>query len=265
METLYDSQLRRVEAFWDETSDSPWYRSLRTEEKLGALREQPESAFHPAVLAMIRRYLPDLKDRRVLLPSSGDNHVAFAFAWMGARVTSADISRRQLENAGALAEKLGLDIEFLRDDTMRLSRVPDQTFDLVYTSNGTLSWIFDLDSMDRSFFRVLKPGGCAVLYDVHPFQRPFSGEAWSPPRIVKSYQDVRPDLHWRVADILNAAANAGLRIREVAELPALDASFWFPYDQLRTKRPEDLEGLNDWRKNPLAALPAWFALLAQRP
>lgn len=259
-----NERIREVKAWWNETSDSDWYKSLRTEEQINRLRKNPSSAFHPAVYELIRKYLPDLENRRILLPSSGDNHVAFALAVMGARVTSADISERQLENAAGIAKQLHLDIEFIYDDTMKLSRIPDSAFDLVYTSNGTLSWIDDLDGMYRNFCRVLKPGGYAVLYDMHPFSRPFSGEAFKEPKIVKSYQDVFPDLHWRIQDIVNSQVKAGLSVCEMAELPALDASFWFSYAELQEKNQAELEGINDWQKNPLAALPAWLALVSKK-
>ena len=254
----------RIRAYWNETSDSAWYRSLRTDEKIRYLKEKPESAFHPAVYALIRKYLPDLKGRYVLLPSSGDNHAAFALAMMGAHVTSADISERQLENAAAIAGQLRLDIEFICDDTMDLSHIRDQAYDMVYTSNGTLSWINDIDSMNRNIYRVLKAGGYCVIYDMHPFNRPFSGEAWKPPLVVKSYHDVFPDLHWRLQDIINSQISAGLNICEIAELPAADASFWFTYAEFQKKSPEELEGINDWEKNPMAALPAWVTLISKK-
>ena len=95
----------QIKAYWNETSDSAWYRSLRTDEIIRHLKEKPESAFHPAVYELILKYLPDMKGRHILLPSSGDNHAAFALAMMGAHVTSADISERQLENASVIAEQ----------------------------------------------------------------------------------------------------------------------------------------------------------------
>ena len=259
-----DDRIEEIRAWWNETSDSDWYRSLRTEEQINHLKEDPASAFHPAVYELIRKYLPDFGNLQILLPSSGDNHAAFALAMMGAHVTSADISERQLEHAADIAKRLQLDMEFVCDDTMKLSHMPDQAFDMVYTSNGTLSWIDDLDGMNRNICRVLKPGGYAVLYDMHPFHRPFSGDAFKEPRIIKSYQDVFPDLHWRLQDIVNSQIRAGLTLCEIAELPALDASFWLTYDELKKKNREDLEGINDWKKNPLAALPAWLALVSQR-
>ena len=254
----------QIKAYWNETSDSEWYRSLRTDEKIKRLKEKPESAFHPAVYELIRGYFPDMKDKHILLPSSGDNHAAFALAMMGAHVTSADISERQLENAAVIAGELGLDIEFICDDTMRLSNIRDNAYDMVYTSNGTLSWISDIDSMNSNIHRVLKTGGCFVMYDIHPFNRPFSGEAWKEPRIVKSYHDVFPDMHWRIQDIINSQIKAGLSICKLAELPAADASFWYSYAELCEKTPEELDGINDWKKNPLAALPAWLTLISKK-
>ncbi len=259
-----DERIGRVKAWWNETSDSDWYRSLRTEEQINHLKEDPASAFHPAVYELIHQYCPDLKNLRILLPSSGDNHAALALAMMGAQVTSTDISERQLENAADIAKQLHLNIEFICDDMMKLSRIPDHAYDMVYTSNGTLSWIDDLDSMNRNICRVLKPGGYAVLYDMHPFNRPFSGDAFKEPRIVKSYQDVFPELHWRLQDIINSQIRSGLTTCEMAELPALNASFWFTYAELQKKSQAELEGINDWAKNPLAALPAWLTLVSKK-
>ncbi len=256
--------LREIKVYWDGVSDSDWYQSLRTEARIARLTEQPTLAFHPAVVLLIRKYMPNLKGKRILLPSSGDNHAAFAFALRGADVTSSDISERQLDNAKRIADRLRLDITFVCDDTMTLSYLQDESFDAVYTSNGTLSWISDLDDMYTSFARVLKPNGLLMQYDVHPFNRPFSGHPWKEPKIVKSYHDVMPDFHWRVQDLVNAQISAGFNIREMSELPAMDASFWYKYDELKHKTPEELENINDWRKNPMAALPAWLVLVSEK-
>ncbi len=253
-----------VKKHWNQVSDSAWYQSLRTEEKLHAIRDNPGTAFHPEMLSLIEKYTGGFRDRKILLPSSGDNHAAFAFAFMGAKVTSADISERQLENAKQISDKWGLDIEYICDNTMYLSKIADAAYDLVYTSNGTLTWISDLNEMYRNIARVLKKGGYSAVYDIHPFQRPFTGEAWKAPVIKKSYHDVFPDLHWRVQDIINANAFAGLRITEMTELPAINASFWFTYDELISKTEEETKDINNWKCNPLAALPAWLALISQK-
>ena len=109
--------LKQVKDNWNKTADSDWYKSLRTDAKIEALLNAPAKAFHLTVYALINKYFPDLKGKKILLPSSGDNHAAFAFALLGADVTSADISERQLENAAIIADKWKLDIEFICDNT----------------------------------------------------------------------------------------------------------------------------------------------------
>ena len=148
--------LKQVKESWNETADSEWYQSLRTDDVIAKLVENPTTVFHKSVYNLIVKYIPDLHNKRVLLPSSGDNHAAFAFALLGADVTSADISEKQLEHAKAIADKLKLKINFVCDDTMQLSNIPDSSFDLVYTSNGTHTWIADLPTKYKNIHRVLK-------------------------------------------------------------------------------------------------------------
>ena len=253
-----------VKKQWDQISDSKWYKSLRTDERITRLLKNPQTAFHPGVMDLMIKYIGEFKGKKILLPSSGDNHAAFAFAQMGAKVTSADISEKQLDNAKTISEKNGLDIEFICDDTMYLSKLEDSSYDLVYTSNGTLTWIRDINEMYRNISRVLKTGGYSIMYDVHPFTRPFSCEAYKEPVIRKSYYDVFPDLHWRVQDIINSNTSAGLRILEMAELPSVDVSFWYTFDELKTKRQDELENINDWKSNPMAAIPTWLALVSRK-
>ncbi len=256
--------LKQVKDRWNATSDSQWYNSLRTDEKIKELVMHPETAFHPRVYSLLNKYMPDFKGKKILLPSSGDNHAAFAFALLGADVTSADISERQLENAAVIADKLNLDIEFICDNTMELSEIKNDTYDLVYTSNGTHSWIPDLMTMYQNIDRVLKSGGYSVMYDVHPFNRPFTGEPWKQPQIVKQYSDTYPSCHWRIEDLINANIFAGLAIKEMAELQAINASFWYSYDELTKKNPNELIDINNWKHNPMAALPAWITIISQK-
>ena len=256
--------LKQIKDLWNNTADSPWYHSLRTDEKINELVTHPETAFHPQVYALIMKYLPNIAGQKILLPSSGDNHVAFAFALLGADVTSSDISERQLEHAAAIAEKLDLSIRFVCENTMELSGIADDQFDLVYTSNGTHTWIPDLTGMYQNIRRVLKKNGYSIMYDMHPFNRPFSGEPWKQPQIIKPYGDIFPSCHWRVQDLVNATISAGLNIREIGELQAVNASFWYTYDELAQQSPDRLTNVNQWEANPMAALPAWLTIVSQK-
>ena len=256
--------LKQVKDDWNKTADSEWYKSLRTDGKIKELINNPVSAFHPAVYDLIRKYFPDIKNKSILLPSSGDNHAAFAFALLGAKVTSADISERQLENAAAIADRLNLSIDFVCDNTMELSHIEDDVYDLVYTYNGTHSWIPDLSIMYHNICRVLKSSGYSIMYDIHPFNRPFTGEPWKEPKVSKAYKDTMPSCHWRVQDLINASISAGLSIKEMAELESVNASFWYTYDELKKQSSESIQSINDWKSNPMAALPAWITIVSQK-
>lgn len=259
-----NERLSSIQSHWNKTADSPWYQSLRTEEKLTALKSDPASAFLSGVWEMLNRLMPHIKGKQILLPSSGDNHAALAFALLGAHVTSADISEKQLFHAKEMADALKLSIRFVCDDTTHLSRLESGSFDLVYTSNGTLAWIDDPFSMYKNIHRVLKTGGLSLMYDVHPFTRPFTCEAWKQPYIQKPYAETLPHCHWRMQDLVNAMAAAGLTIAEMAELPSQSPAFWFTFDELSAQPPEALEDISDWHKNPMAALPVWLCIAARK-
>ena len=163
-----------------------------------------------------------------------------------------------------IAQKNNLDIDFICDDTMHLSKIESDKYDLVFTSNGVHSWIPDLDSMYTNIYRVLNTSGFSIMYDVHPFNRPFSGIAWESPKVLKSYHDTLPDYHWRIQDLINVNIAAQLSIVEMAELQAIDASFWYRFDELPQQNPETLKHINNWECNPMAALPAWLTIISQK-
>jgi ubiquinone/menaquinone biosynthesis C-methylase UbiE len=104
---------------------------------------------------------------------SGDNMAGFALAGLGAQVTSTDISEEQLATASRRAESLGLSISFVRLDSAGMESLPDSSFDLVCSTNGFFVWIADLEAVFCEVARILKPRGCYVFFDVHPFQRPW--------------------------------------------------------------------------------------------
>ena len=64
---------------WNKISDSDWYNSYRTNEAITAIIQNPSSAFHPMIFLMLKEHLGEFKNKKILIPSSGDNHAVFAF------------------------------------------------------------------------------------------------------------------------------------------------------------------------------------------
>ena len=129
-------------------------------------------------------------------------------------VTSVDMSEKQIENARTISDKYGMSIRYIVSDILELQRLESSEFDMVYTSNGVLTWIDDLERMFQETARILKSGGVYLMYDVHPFQRPWNGEPLTPTPEkpyckVGPIQDPRNEdaktFHWRTEDIVNAS------------------------------------------------------------
>ncbi|MFE5322022.1 class I SAM-dependent methyltransferase [Paenibacillus sp. NPDC056579] len=257
-----------IQDSWNEWSDT-WYVKYRTDEAISKIRNRPESVFHPVTYELIRKALPDLQGKRICVPSSGDNHAVFAFHLMGAQVTSVDISERQMENASAIARKQRWEIEFVCDDTMKLSKVKSSDYDFVYTSNGVHVWINDLEAMYTQIHRILKSSGSYIMFDIHPFMRPFGMRTAGNLKVIKPYDATGPfgdipTYKWRMQDILNAALSSGLTIRHMEEMYAENGSFWVDEssDVADTRSKEELDALCDWNINPLAAIPQWLSFHA---
>jgi hypothetical protein len=59
--------------------------------------------------------------------------------------------------------------------------------------------------------------------------------------------------HWTMADLLNALTDAGLTLSKIRETPA-KPRYWEGWPELL-----------DWKVNPLAGLPVWLIVAAQKP
>jgi len=256
--------------YWD--AMAPDWQALRDQDQLWRQCPQhPELAFDGEALAMIGHFMGDLRGKRVCVIASGDNYAAFALAGIGARVTSTDISARQLAAARKRAELLGLEIDFTRADATALEGIGEGEFDLMYSSNGFFVWIAEPGRVFQQVHRVLRPGGFYIFYDVHPFQRPWKDqitplEMENPytatgPFEYEGYGQTNYQFHWRLCDLINPLLEAGLVLRCLAESPARNARFW----EGISYTPGLDQSLLDWRNNPRAGLPVWLTVAAQKP
>src|SRR5512146_2786347 len=138
--------------YWDAMA-SDW-EALRDQDQLWRkCAKQPELAFDGEALPLIQHYVGDLQGKRALVIASGDNYVAFALAGMGAKVTSTDISEKQLAVARQRAGLLGLDITFIQADATRLEGIGESEFDLVCSSNGFFVWIAEPGRVFQQVYR----------------------------------------------------------------------------------------------------------------
>ena len=91
-----------------------------------------------------------------------------SLARAGARVTGVDFSPAALASAAALAARLGLDATWVETDVLDARAAVAGSFDLVYTSIGTITWLPDLDRWAAQVAGLLRPGGTFYIRDGHP-------------------------------------------------------------------------------------------------
>lgn len=139
-----------------------------------------------------------------------------------------------------------------------------------YIISGVHVWINDLKSMYDSIYRILKPKGKYLMYEIHPFTRPFDCNE-NKLIVKKRYDDIGPfdngtKYEWRVQDILNAIASSKLVFKHLEEIYDDGyGTFWHKSDEDLSKfSEEELNELLNWKTNPVSAIPQWMTVFAEK-
>ncbi len=156
-----------IQAFWGALYDSLYDdagQSLTPEqlvEAIDAMEDMFRLRGHMAVRDMPLR---DLKGKSVLEIGSGAGGHSALFARHGARVTAIDLTQARVRATAAKFRLLGVDAEGCRaiEGDAETLPFPDGAFDIVY-SNGVLHHTPSTEKAVGEAFRVLKPGGRAVI------------------------------------------------------------------------------------------------------
>lgn len=166
---------------------------------------------------------------------------AITLARRGGQVTGVDFSPVALAKARSIAERCGVEIDWVEADVCDVPERLHRRFDLAWATVGVLCWIGDLEAWMRSVAAMLRARGQLVLVDGHPFAGmlsasdplalavPYGGGARLPKGDGSSYAnvDVRAGPHvgfaYSLGEVVTAAAAAGLAVAELVE--HLDVSF----------------------------------------
>jgi ubiquinone/menaquinone biosynthesis C-methylase UbiE len=120
-----------------------------------------------------RQALGEIKGKKVLVVTAGMGEDAASLINLGAKVTVID-DKESLGDAQELLNSAGLDAMFVEGNPREL---PEQlragTFDVVYSSFGSIDWVTDLGVWAEGLSGALKQGGRLVVYDEHPFAHVF--------------------------------------------------------------------------------------------
>ena len=150
--------------FW--ATYQPGFRA--TEHEIGTERffedvQRDRYALEPHIPEVVR--FSHWGNRDVLEAGCGIGTDAVQFVRAGARYTGIDFSRTAVDLARRRFELAQLQGSFVQGSITELP-FPDRSFDLVY-SNGVIHHMPETERAVGEFYRVLRPGGCALVMVYH--------------------------------------------------------------------------------------------------
>lgn len=158
----------------------------------------------------IRELLADIAGKHVLHLQCATGEETAQLVQLGALVTAVDISTEALE----LARERAPDAAYVHADVHELPlELHRGRFDLVYTGGGVLAWLRDLDAWAHGVASALRPGGLLLVYDSNPV-----ADCVDP---LGHWREDYFEGRWRLGQIVDAVAGAGLRVTRLVEFQTL--------------------------------------------
>lgn len=168
------------------------------------------------------------------------------------QVVGVDISDVHIANARQTSDALNAPARWYRCDILDTPAELNETADLVYTGQGSLCWLHDLEGWASVIARLLKPNGVVHILDDHPASWLFdqeskvvtaagtsyfgyaeSSQGWGPTYIGQLDKPpeklaVKYERLWTLAELFQALTKAGLTVTHLGEH---SAEYWdaFPY------------------------------------
>jgi SAM-dependent methyltransferase len=186
-----------------------------TEENIRAWDDAHRRRSEPVALPpFVQRTLGDLTKKRVLHLLCGTGEATAALAELGAVTTGVDPRPAALEAARERWPK----ILWVDGDPQSLPRqLRRGRFDLVYSGEGVLDGLADLDGWAAGIASALREQGELLLFDDHPIADCVDGLLRWRSDYFRDPND--RDRLWRTGQVVSALARAGLHVKALEEYP----------------------------------------------
>lgn len=211
----------------------------------------------------------------------GTDTIGFARRGAG-RVVGLDLSETSLAHARNIADKAGVEVEYVHANVYDARQAVSGYFDLVYTSIGVLCWLPDVVQWACVIASLLKPGGTFFIRDDHPMFMAIGEDVSDGLKVEQPYFQLDTPMTWdddssyvdtpgapRIAhttnhqwnhslgQIITALIDAGLVVDGVEEFTY---SAWCPWPGLMEQYADGMWRL---REQP-ERLPLQFAISARK-
>ncbi len=226
---------------WNEAAAT--YRA-DLEKSIQLLREGKNSFCAPE-LETLKRVVPGT-ERCIHLQCAGGSD-SLSLLNLGAKeVIGVDISEEMIAVAREKALALKMNAKWVVSDTLKVPSELDATADLIYTGQGAINWIMDIQAWAHVVARLLKTNGSFYLFEGHPLSYLFKMEAheleidpdfggyfsekiyeskdWPTTYVGKLKDSVDEQANkferaWPVSTVINALLEAGLSLQHFGEYP----------------------------------------------
>jgi len=192
---------------------------------------------------IIERELGDIAGKTVIHLQCNTGGDSILLARKGAIVTGVDLVPDNVLYAKKISRELGLNnLEFFKSDIMELKETHHKKYDMVFTTEGVLCWLPDLNKWAETVYHLLNDGGFLYLLDGHPFFMIFDEEELSKNKLKIKYpyfikepeysdtlfgyfsSDKKAENYgwmYTVSEIINSLIKAGLTIEYFNEYDSL--------------------------------------------
>lgn len=123
-----------------------------------------------------------------------------SLARMGAIVTGVDFSPKAIEEARKLATLTGLEANFVCSDIYHLPEVLSASYDIIFTSYGTIGWLPDLKQWASVVSHFMKSGSRFIMVDFHPVIWMLDNEMQRITYHYQNKQEIREQVNGTYAD-----------------------------------------------------------------
>lgn len=191
-----------------------------------------------------KKEIGSIKDKSLLHLQCHIGTDSLSWALEGAQVTGVDFSRESIKIANELKRALGLKTRFIKSNIYDLPDTLKEKFNIVYTSQGVLTWLKDIKEWGKIISHYLKPDGIFYMMETHPLFYIFDDDKREELKIKYPYfpgkgptfwNDDTPDYSnekyipknptydwtWPLGEIVTSLIEAGLKIEFLHEYDRL--------------------------------------------
>lgn len=220
-----------------ETNKATWNKKVSIHAKSEMYKMEAFKAGETSLMPYELKALGNVDGKSLLHLQCHFGQDTLSWSRLGARCIGVDLSDEGIALAKQLNDELNLDAKFVCCNVLDTSKYVSETFDIVFTSYGTIGWLPDLKPWAWMIAERLKPGGVFYMVEFHPILWMFDYNKGKPKikyhynqkeviydEYEGTYADssskmISKEYGWNhgLADIVNALIKAGLQIEYLNE------------------------------------------------